>query len=186
MRDPLRNRIIPGALAVFAALLLFLPTAPAQEATPALQLPWTAPSGQGVALSYETGAFGVDWQQGLKLQIPFGLHFAMNLRPMVLVELHGLEPSNAVAVGGRLELIGRTPVYLNLIRLYGGGGGGPFVNLSGPATNQVTVEGGGQFGFECFLSPHLSFYAEIGANGCSAGAALCSGATVVAGVSAYP
>ena len=156
----------------------------------ALSLPWTAPSGQGVALSYENGSFGQVWEQGLKLQVGFGpcgpgrrdTCWAVNLKPQLLMELQ--DPS-AIALGGRLELIGRTPVYLNLIRIYGGGGIGTYVDLSGPHKGQVSVGGGGEFGFEFFLARDLAFYAEIGGNGCPALGNLCSGATVVAGVSLY-
>jgi len=190
-------------VAVISAFLFFAGAAHPQEPAPpspsegavvpgsappslALTLPWTEPSGRGVSFSYENGAFGVDWEQGLKIQFPFNPFFALNIRPMLLMELSGLVPNNAISLGGRIELIGRTPVLLNLIRIYGGGGGGPFVDLTGPRKGQVSSEGGGQFGFEFFLQPHFSFYTEIGGNGCGAGAGLCSGATVVAGMSIYP
>jgi hypothetical protein len=106
---------------------------------------------------------------------------------MMLMQITGTgAPQGAIGLGGRLELIGRTPVLLNLIRIYGGGGGGPFVDVAGPQKGQVTAEGGGEFGFEFFLQPHFSFYSEIGGNACGVGTALCSGATVVAGLTWYP
>jgi hypothetical protein len=187
------------SLAVFVAL--FASTAAGQEPTTtsvppsgassdaaplALALPWTAPSGRGLAFSYENGAFGQAWEQGLKFQIPLIERLAINIRPMVLVRFQtDLDPTSSVAVGGRLELIGRTQVLLNLIRIYGGGGGGPFVNVTGPSKGKVTGEGGGQFGVEFFLVPRSSFYLEIGGNGCGAVTGVCGGATAVAGVSLY-
>jgi hypothetical protein len=153
----------------------------------ALTLPWTEPSGRGVAFSYENGAFGQAWEQGLKIQFPVVEHLAINLRPMVLMSLEtDANPTSQIAVGGRLELIGRTAVLLNLIRIYGGGGGGPFVEVTGPNKGKVTGAGGGQFGVEFFLVSHASFYLEIGGNGCGALGSICSGATAVAGVSLYP
>jgi hypothetical protein len=165
-------------------------TAPAAtgEAAPlVITLPWTAPSGQGVGLSYDNGAYGQFWEQSLKFALPITPFFVVNIRPMLLMQITGTgAPQGSIGVGGRVELIGRTPVFLNLIRIYGGGGGGPFVDVAGPQKGQVTAEGGGEFGFEFFLQPHFSFYSEIGGNGCGVGTGLCSGATVVAGLTWYP
>jgi hypothetical protein len=166
------------------------------EAAPlALRLPWTKLSGQGVGLSYENGAFGQTWEQGLKLQIPFATCgkgrrnescAAINIRPQSLMQFQvGAGSQNSFDLGGRVEIIGRTPMLLNLIRIYGGGGAGAFYEVTGQTKGHAYAAGGGQFGVELFLQPEFSFYSEIGGDGCGSSTVICSGATVVAGMTWY-
>jgi hypothetical protein len=169
------------------------PTAPTSTPTPSgepasltLTLPWTTPSGQGVALSYENGAFGQAWEQGLRVQIPLGKFFALTARPMVLMRLaNDFNPSNEIALGGRLEVFGRSAVLLNFVRIYGGGGAGAFYDLAGTHKGKTSAGGGGEFGFEFFLHARFAFYLEVGGNGCGAVSGVCSGATAVAGMNVY-
>jgi hypothetical protein len=129
----------------------------------------------------DNGLLGRAYGQGLRVRLPLGEHFAVSLR--------GLSAMGERAgdftwyAGGRGEIIGHTPVYLNLVRLYGGGGPEVVTRLQGSTGDKTIVGLGGQFGFEFFLSPGFSFFAEIGGR---AGDDLHGGGTVLAGMMLYP
>jgi hypothetical protein len=86
-------------------------------------------------------------------------------------------------LGGRLEIVGHTPVFLDLVRLYGGGGPEIAARASGPGEKKAAWGGGGHFGFEFFLKPQMSFFTEIGGH---AGNELTGGGTALAGMMFYP
>ncbi len=155
---------------------------PVSEAT--LRVPWTEPSGQSLAISYDNGSWGGNWTQSVRLFVPFGDRFGALARGLVMFG-SGQTFAERIDVGGRIELIGRSPVLLNLVRLYGGGGISVMSPVHGVTNREVTVGGGGQFGFEFFLTPHIGWTLEVGGNSGSQDG-FGSGATILAGISIYP
>lgn len=165
-----------------------LPTEPTETSaqSPELQralkpLSWKKAPGRRVAFGIEDGMWGKSWGQGLRVTVPFTSYFGATLRGVYLIDMTMEGPFTADA-GGRFELIGRSDVFFNVMRLYGGGG----VQVLAPAANtagrEVQVGGGGQFGFEFFCSPHQSFFLEVGGQGPGPS----PGATVMAGMNIYP
>lgn len=169
-------------------------------------VPWNGPTGRGVGIGFEEGAWAGVWGNGLRVFVPFfeqigGRYagsFGMNLRGLVFfgssVDCSSSAPRSPATCsnasndhyGGRFELVGRSPVFLNLVRLYGGGGVelfSAFGSLAGDRS--VQVGGGGQFGFEFFLNRRFSFYLEVGGHS-GVGNTLPGGETVIAGMNVYP
>jgi hypothetical protein len=172
---------------VWIALLSVGATASAQAPAPApedealastLKLPWTQPSGQGLALGLDNGLWGGDWCNGIRAKIPLGRHFAVHARGLAIF---AFDDTNRVDLGGRLEFIGQSPVMLNVMRLYGGGGLQVFYPVSGDVTRKASFGGGGHFGFEFFMSPRYSWFIEVGGQGGSPA----PGATVMAGMNFF-
>lgn len=149
-----------------------------------LRVPWIEPSGQSIAISYDNGSWGGNWTQSLRLFVPFGDHFGALARGLVMFG-SGQAFADRIDLGGRIELIGRSPVLLNLVRLYGGGGISFMSPVHGVTNRELTVGGGGQFGFEFFLTPHIGWTLEVGGNSGSQDG-FGSGATILAGISIYP
>jgi hypothetical protein len=184
-----------GLLATSVFLLLAVAnvkTAAAEEATSipmkasteSALVPWTSPVGGGVSFGYENGLWGSAWVQGLRVKVPFQSRFGMAMRPLALQQVGGGAPYRA-DLGGRVELYGATPVFLNFARIYGGGGPQLFYAVTGLAGSKPIFGGGGHFGFEFFMNQHTSFFAEIGgASGAQHG--LGTGGTAMAGVTWYP
>jgi hypothetical protein len=140
------------------------------------------PAGRGLALGFDNGVFGRAYEQGLRIRIPILGHYAFGLRG---VSAFG-DRSGELAwyLGGRAELIGHTPVFLNLVRLYGGGGPEVLTRVHGTGGgDQTLIGGGGQFGFEFFLHPKMSFFVEIGGR---ARDDVTRGGTAIAGMMLYP
>jgi hypothetical protein len=94
-------------------------------------------------------------------------------------------PGNITNLGGRFDLVGRSPVFLNLVRLYGGGGLDVFAAVASGANHAVETSGGAQFGFEFFLQRRMSFFLEVGYHS-SLQNGPPGGETVVAGLNLYP
>jgi hypothetical protein len=163
--------------AAIVILMLMLAAAPAgaQE----IALPWTTPSGRGVGIGYELGQWGQGFGQGLRLRVPIYGGWGTALRGIVV----GADDPARWSGGGRLEVYGQSPVFLNLFRIYGGGGVQLFHQWKGNHAGETRFGSGGQFGFEFFMSPHLGFFLEVGGNG---NAHLVSGATVISGLTIYP
>jgi hypothetical protein len=143
---------------------------------------WESEPGQSVALGYDNGAWGGWWSQGLRLGIPLGRHYALHARGLYLTEMDLNDAPYTADAGGRLELIGRSHVFLNFVRLYGGGGVQYFQPVFGTEGRRAWFGGGGQFGFEFFFSPKYSVFLEVGGQGGKPA----PGATVVAGMNFYP
>ncbi len=146
-----------------------------------LRIPWTEPSGTGVALGYENGSWGGEWAQGIRLRIPIGSAFSIDLRGLVLGGLN----IDRWDLGGRLDLSGGSPVFLNFVRIYGGGGVQVFRPVAGVDQRKVSVGGGGHFGMELFLTPFMSWIFEVGGSSGSQDG-FGAGATIMAGVQFYP
>ena len=174
-------------LALLSALLVLRPRAGyAQTAAPAIAasvaVPWTDPTGQRLAVGAETGLVGHGFGQGLRLRIPFTLHLGAVVRALSVLDTADADHARW-SLGGRLELYGQSAVFLNLVRLYGGGGVQLFRDVRGDDRGLHSWGGGGQVGFEFFLSPRTSSFVEVGGSG---GGRLTSGATVLAGMNLYP
>jgi hypothetical protein len=144
-------------------------------------LSWTRAPGQKVGFGFEEGLWGMSWGQGLRVIVPFTANFHVTLRGLYLMDVDSDDLYTASA-GGRIDFIGRSDVYFNVLRLYGGGGVQVFAPVANTAGREAQVGGGGQFGFEFFCSPHYSFFLEVGGQGGSPR----PGATVFAGINLYP
>lgn len=159
--------------------------APADDGALRLELPWTERSGEGLSFAYDNGAWGGGFSQSVRVTVPFGDHWAADLRGLVV---YASAPSFAdrMDLGARLELIGRSAVLLNVLRLYGGGGVQLFGAVRGGAAGAgVSVGGGGHFGFEVFLGPNMAWIIEVGGQS-GLGEGVGAGATIVAGLQFYP
>jgi hypothetical protein len=143
--------------------------------------PSSSPAGRGVAFGFDNGLFGRAFEQSARIRLPIAEYFAVNLRG--ISTFGPMADDTRWELGGRVELVGHTPVYLNLVRLYGGGGPEVAARATGPGDKKTAFGGGGHFGFEFFLKPSMSFYAEIGGHG---GNELTAGGTAVAGMMFYP
>lgn len=139
--------------------------------------PWMEPSGQGVGIGYLHGSWAGHWTQELRVRVPIGHFFGIHLGGLYLHD----ETGGAENLGGRLTLTGGTPVYLNLVRLYGGGSLDVLTAVN-QAAAPVRWGGGGFFGFEFFMSRRFSFFIEIGGRG----GTKYSGATIMAGMNVFP
>jgi hypothetical protein len=154
-------------------------------ASPELLAPlsWAELSGQNVSLAYESGLWGSWWEQGLRFGVPFGRHFAVNLRALYVSDTSTADDVPYTAdVGGRLDFIGRSLPLFNVMRLYGGGGFQVFQPVFATKGRHTQIGGGGHFGFEFFHNPYYSFFLEVGGQGGKPS----PGATVLAGMAFYP
>ncbi|MFO0728364.1 MAG: hypothetical protein U1E65_31580 [Myxococcota bacterium] len=175
-------------MTIAASLLMLALTSTASPAAGSseldtLRVPWTEPSGQSLSFAYDNGSWGGNWTQSVRVFVPFGDHFGGLARGLVM--FGGPTFGERIDVGGRLELIGRSPVLLNFVRLYGGGGISLMSPVHGVDKPQLTVGGGGQFGFEFFMTPHIAWTLEVGGNSGSQDG-FGSGATILAGINIYP
>jgi hypothetical protein len=160
-----------------------------------LAVPWTENTGRSFSFGLEEGGWSGVWGTGLRVFIPFverlggerySGSFGLALRGLLLTGSNESTSSDpAEHFGGRLELIGRSPVFLNLVRLYGGGGVEVFSAFGSGVNHEALVSGGGEFGFEFFLHHRFSFYLEVGGHGGVDGG-LQGGETVIAGMNFYP
>jgi hypothetical protein len=147
------------------------------------RIPWKAPSPMAVSLAYENGLWGNSFEQGLRLRIPLHPNWGVLVRPLALQNVNG--DAYTADLGGRFELYGASPVFLNFARIYGGGGVHVLDAVSGVGSPKPVVGGGGHFGFEFFFTPTASFSIEIGGTSGAQGN-LGAGGTAVAGMTWYP
>jgi hypothetical protein len=172
----------PGATAEDPPVPPSVPTAQ----KPMVFLPWDRPTGQGVAFGMEEGSWGSGfggsrWEQGVRFRMPLGEHFGVHLRGIYLAA--GTNDEFQADAGGRLDLVGGSVVFMNLMRFYGGGGLQVFYPVAGSnREKKAHFGGGGQFGFEFFSSPYFSFFLEVGGQGGEPAA----GATILAGLNLFP
>ncbi len=146
-----------------------------------IKIPWTEPSGEGFGFGYASGSWGGEWTQELRLRIPIYRFIAMGLRGIAVGSLQ----TERWDLGGRIELIGQPPVFLNLVRLYGGGGLQVFRPVSEVDDPKTSIGGGGHFGFEFFMGAGMSWILEIGGSS-GVGDSRAAGATIIGGVNFYP
>ena len=112
-----------------------------------------------------------DTDVGLQLGVtlPLGRFFAVRDR---IVLYDGSGADGGAALGDRLELVVRSPVLLNLVRVYAGAGPAAFYGLSGPNARQVDgnwfaggIDGDWFVGLEVFFSSKLAVHWETGTSG---------------------
>jgi hypothetical protein len=117
---------------------------------------------------------------------PLGRYFGLTLRGTFITGTVAPTADNPTDhIGGRLDFVGKSPVFLNLLRLYGGGGVEVF-SATGPNINHnAQWSGGGQFGFEFFINQHAAFFLEVGGHG-GIDTGLPGGQTIVVGTNFYP
>jgi len=159
---------------------------PAMKSPPALmRVPWTDPTGRGIAIGYDLGLWGHGSGDSFRLRVPFARqHWVLVGRFLGVIGQKGTDGMDrAVEYGGSLELHGQSDVYLNLMRLYGGGGVEMIHGHRGPDRGRTAWTGRYEFGFEFFLAPRMSFTLEIGGNGM--GTALTEGPMIFGGINLY-
>ncbi|MEM1022482.1 MAG: hypothetical protein AAGJ19_02305 [Myxococcota bacterium] len=144
---------------------------------------WAQPSGQGVSLGYESGSWGGSWSQGVRIRIPILEFLAIDARGIMVHTTR--VGDDRLDAGARLDLIGHSPVLLNLLRLYGGGGPQLFHPISSGVEQTVHWGGGGHFGLEAFFNPRTSIFFEVGGQS-GVAVDVGTGATVLAGMRLYP
>ena len=150
-----------------------------------LKIPWTGPSGEGLALGMSVGSWGGAMATGIRARVPLHHAFGLQLQVLTLARTgEQAENNGRLDVGGRLEFYGASPVFLNLVRIYGGGGISVFYPVIGVPTAHPMIGGGGHFGFEFFNSEHFAYYLEVGGNSGSMGA-FGSGPTIMTGMHFY-
>jgi len=141
---------------------------------------------RGVGIGYDNGLWGSRFAQGLKVDVPLGNRLGQFLGVRArgtLVHNDANAQFAPVAMGG-LELFGRGPVLLGVLRVYGGGGlyyGGPVGGEAAPAT----LAGGGHYGVEFLVSRRASFSFEVGGQGPLHPQEIDAGASVMAGSTVY-
>jgi hypothetical protein len=173
---------------------------PSAEATPAtpphpdagaiqLTVPWSGPTGKGFSLGIEEGAWGGAFGTGVRGQIPLGRYFGITLRAAYVFGNApvGTTPATFPTqhLGGRIDFVGKSPVFLNLVRLYGGGGVEMFSAVGAGADHSPHFSGGGHFGFEFFASKWSSFYLEVGGHA-PIDPGMPAGQTLIVGMMFYP
>jgi hypothetical protein len=170
----------PLLLASSALTLALVTSAVGPAFAQEVAVPWRAPNGGVVSLGYANGLWGSDFAQALVIKLPVHPHFGFVLRPMAVYDA-----ASRIDLGGRVELYGASPVFLNFARIYGGGGVQVFDAVAGLPNAKPTWGGGGHFGFEFFYTSRSSFFIEIGGTSPLQGR-VGGGGTAVAGVTFYP
>lgn len=136
-----------------------------------------------VGLGGELGSWGGALGVGARARIPVvGFVF---VAPRVVMLTSSGPGSDRLDAGTRLDLILQSPKMANAFRVYGGGGPQWFVQVGGDGRGPGRFGGGGQFGVELLASSAATFFFEVGAQSGARGD-FAEGATVIAGVHAYP
>jgi hypothetical protein len=150
-----------------------------------LRIPWVDATGQGVSVGYDLGLWGRAVGHSLRLRVPFVHdHWCLVARALGAIGAKGTgEVDTPIDYGGSFELQGQSDVFLNLIRLYGGGGVEVVHEHHGIDRGHTGWTGRYEFGFEFFLAPRMSFTLEVGGNGL--GTALTEGPMIFAGINLY-
>jgi hypothetical protein len=163
--------------------ILSAQTAQAQSDEVRAVLPWTDETGTGLGLGYSHGSWGNQWAQCVQLKLPITRHWGLVAKGLFMSKYQESD-SEVATFGGRLGFYGQSQVFLNLFRLYGGGGVQFLKEASGGEEHKWG--GGGHFGFEFFMMNWMSFYIEIGGQSGAPGVINDSYATIMAGVQFYP
>jgi hypothetical protein len=164
------------------------PRASAQTAPP-------APTGKGVSFGFEQGGWGANWGAGLRASVPFNDYVLVALRGVYVVDqvsTGGASQGPIGEINGRLEVIGRSRLLVDTLRLYGGGGVGLTYAVGGSGyPDSPLVGGGAELGVEFFVFRRLSLFFELGGRGPSwtnnvPGPFRGFSETTIAGVSFFP
>lgn len=134
--------------------------------------PAQAPSGRGVGFGLDffgASSADTDIELDVSVVIPFSSLFALRMRPTAY---YSSNESGGWAAGGKLEAVFRSPVMLNLVRVYAGGGPAIFYGLSGPSAHEVDgnwfagdIDGNWFVGSEIFVSSKFAVHWELGTSG---------------------
>ncbi|KIG18629.1 hypothetical protein DB30_00314 [Enhygromyxa salina] len=156
---------------------------------------------RGVGIGYDVGFWGrAHFAQTLKVDIPFGWRIGQFLgarvRGTMVYADSGPGPDSVFdpVFNHGLELFGRSPVMLGVLRVYGGGGAWVGIRLDPPTPMRLdpsnmdqryAMGGGGHLGVEFKLTDRASVQFEVG--GQSPGHALGydGGASVMSGIMIY-
>jgi len=143
---------------------------------------------RGLGIGIENGQWGSEFTQGARFDVPFGKKvgqfWGMRLRFQAAYPASATEPDGAdVLLRPGLELFGRGPVMLGILRVYGGGGvhAGSLVTADG----EWRFSGGGHYGMEALLSDRMSMSFEVGGQGPTVESAVDAGTSVMAGLTYY-
>ena len=150
------------ALSIGSARLLASREASADPAPATVEAPSTDPTGRGVAVGLENGLWANGFASGLRLRVPLKPSWGLTVRALGVYRQRDVVIDATYTGIGSLEMYGCTPVYLNLLRIYGGGGPRVGYRLAGPGDGEVVIGGGGQAGLEAFIRPWMSFTFELG------------------------
>lgn len=124
---------------------------------------------RGVGLGYANGLWGSSFGQSLRVDVPFGRKVGQFAG--VRVEGRLIHPPAGTGgfydpvVHSGLSFWGRGPVWLGLVRVYGGGGAWVGVRPNPVEGEQLGFSGGGYFGVEFLVASRMSFTFEVGGQG---------------------
>ena len=141
----------------------------------------------GVGVGVDGGLWGTRYGSSLKVDVPFGngrlgQAFGARLRGVIV---HSDDDGVFSPIGmGGVELFGRTPVILGVLRLYGGGGLYYGEALAREDASAGLI-GGGHYGMEFAAAPRLAFTLEVGGQGPLHPEEVDAGASVMAGTTVY-
>jgi hypothetical protein len=144
---------------------------------------------RGFGIGYDNGLWGRGFAQGIKLDIPFGLRvgqfIGLRIRSVIVHPLEHGAPYDPVFDNG-IEIFGRGPVLLGVLRLYGGGGVWVGIRPSPTAEGRSWgIGGGGHVGIEGRMAERVSLTFEIGGQGPAHALGLDSGASIMGGTMVY-
>ncbi len=112
------------------------------------------------SIGITNGMWGSAWGSDVHVDVPFGPRVGQFYGARIRAIVVDTSVNPAVAPG--LELFGRSPVMMGVLRMYGGGGVHVWIDT---VTGDVLPGGGGHMGFEGFVSPNMAFLMEIGGQG---------------------
>ncbi len=133
-----------------------------------IQLPWNEPAGRGPSIGYNFGLWGGENGLAVHLRFPLGLthpghHWGLDVRGILLTENYHDFALNKIesrrSYGLRVGLFGQSEVFLNLFRVFGGGGAIYVEHGKGPSAPNWVGTGG--FGIEFFIWRAVSYYMQI-------------------------
>jgi hypothetical protein len=148
---------------------------------------------RGVGIGYDFGMWGRGHlAQGLKLDIPFGWklgqYFGLRVRGTMVYADSGPDANDIFdpVFNPGLELFGRTPVMLGVLRVYGGGGAWAGIRLEPTEDGErYGIGGGGHVGAEFMVAPRAAIQFEVGGQAPAHALGYDGGASVMAGIMVY-
>jgi hypothetical protein len=150
-------------------------------------LGWSSPSGRGIGLGADLFGSPTGLAMDLSIVVPLGGVFALRMRPTLFYATD----AGGAGIGDKLELVVRSAVLMNFVRVYAGGGPAVFYGLSGPTARQVDgnwfhgdIDGNWFAGTEIFLGPRAAMHSELGTSGGALGSG--AGPYIDAGLTFYP
>lgn len=142
---------------------------------------------RGVGIGYDSGLWGEEFAQGLKVDVPFGptvgQFVGIRLRGLVVHLDTPLTPYEPMYLWGG-ELFGRGPVWGGVVRVYGGGGVW-YGTIDYGIAEDSGVAWGGHYGIEAILFDRGSFQFEIGGQSGIDGDGPGGGVSIMGGIMFY-